>query len=259
MKALLLRLSAPLQAWGTQSRFSERDTQLEPSKSGVVGLLAAALGWPRTADLSSLAALGMAVRVDREGRKIRDFHTVGGGNVPREILTLYGVREYGVSKANDSSPDAAISNRYYLADARFLVAVGSEDEALLHRLAGALRSPVHPLFLGRKSCVPAEPVLHDRNTPLRQGESLRAILEEEPWQPWDPVLGDRRRPWPNAPDKLRLVLESPDGSGAARSDIPISFQKGNRRHALRSVVVEFTDKPIQQWKATQQQVKEVAS
>jgi CRISPR system Cascade subunit CasD len=39
MAVLLLRLAGPMQAWGTQSRFVNRDTELEPSKSGVIGLL----------------------------------------------------------------------------------------------------------------------------------------------------------------------------------------------------------------------------
>ena len=57
MSTLLLRLAAPLQAWGTDSKFETRRTNQEPSKSGVIGMLAAALGLPRDADLSALAAL----------------------------------------------------------------------------------------------------------------------------------------------------------------------------------------------------------
>jgi CRISPR system Cascade subunit CasD len=47
MATLLFRLCAPIQSWGTQSRFLARDTGLEPSKSGVIGLICAALGKPR--------------------------------------------------------------------------------------------------------------------------------------------------------------------------------------------------------------------
>src|SRR5271163_4872663 len=86
MSVLLLRLAGPMQSWGTRSRFSNRDTGLEPSKSGVVGLLCAALGWSRDTEtftitgtrytLEQLARqLVMAVRVDREGRLMRDYHT----------------------------------------------------------------------------------------------------------------------------------------------------------------------------------------
>jgi len=77
MTTLLLRLAGPMQSWGTQSRFDHRDTGLEPSKSGVVGLLCAALGRPRAADGSDLAALRMGVRVDREGVLKVDYQTAG--------------------------------------------------------------------------------------------------------------------------------------------------------------------------------------
>ena len=74
MSTLLLRLAAPLQAWGTDSKFEVRRTNREPSKSGVIGLLAAALGLRRDADLSELSALRFGVRVDRNGEVIKDFH-----------------------------------------------------------------------------------------------------------------------------------------------------------------------------------------
>ncbi|MGH9945529.1 MAG: type I-E CRISPR-associated protein Cas5/CasD, partial [Pyrinomonadaceae bacterium] len=89
-RTLLLRLAGPMQSWGAQSRFREREAGREPSKSGVVGLLCAALGKPRDEGngddgngdkfpaLARLAALRMGVRVDREGALLRDYHTAGG-------------------------------------------------------------------------------------------------------------------------------------------------------------------------------------
>src|SRR5262245_24766273 len=105
MSVLLMRLAGPMQSWGTQSRFSVRDTGLEPSKSGVVGLLCAAAGRPRAEPVADLAALRMAVRVDHEGIMARDFHTA-----------------QNVLRADASGlADTVISSRYYLADADFLV------------------------------------------------------------------------------------------------------------------------------------------
>lgn len=68
-----------MQAWGTQSRFIVRDTGWEPSKSGVVGLLCAALGCSRDDDQTvvELASLRMGVRVDGEGALLSDYHTAG--------------------------------------------------------------------------------------------------------------------------------------------------------------------------------------
>src|SRR5258708_39825081 len=93
MGTLLLRLAAPMQSWGTQSRFVVRDTGLEPSKSGVIGLLCAALGRPREAPVEDLAGLRMGVRVDREGVMQTDYHTAGGWH--RRVDAGYGAARFG--------------------------------------------------------------------------------------------------------------------------------------------------------------------
>ena len=74
MSTLLLRLAGPMQSWGTDSKFDVRRTQREPSKSGVIGLIAAALGIPRQDQeiLHTLVSLRFGIRVDREGTMIRD-------------------------------------------------------------------------------------------------------------------------------------------------------------------------------------------
>ena len=144
MPTLLLRLQGPLQSWGTTSRFDERDTQLEPSKSGVIGLLCAALGRDRAEPVDDLAALRMGVRVDREGVPMRDYQTATG------VLIA--------ASAKADLERTVVSPRYYLADACFLVGLEGEDEPLLRQLHQALRQPVWPLALGRKSFAPAGPV-----------------------------------------------------------------------------------------------------
>jgi CRISPR system Cascade subunit CasD len=77
MATLLLRLVGPIQSWGTASRFDERDTGKEPSKSGVLGLLAAASGIDREnwLDLEPLTRLIMGVRHDRPGIPMREYQT----------------------------------------------------------------------------------------------------------------------------------------------------------------------------------------
>ena len=113
MSTLLLRLAAPLQAWGTESKFESRRTQREPSKSGVIGMLAAALGLRRDADLSELTALRFGVRVDREGKVIKDFHTAQAVKVVKA--------EKKTKKEKDKEPEKIgyITSRYYLSDAIF--------------------------------------------------------------------------------------------------------------------------------------------
>ena len=67
MSTLLLRLAAPIQSWGVASKFDTRDTAREPSRSGVIGLLSAALGRSRTDNLDDLKTLRFGVRIDRTG------------------------------------------------------------------------------------------------------------------------------------------------------------------------------------------------
>jgi len=202
---LLLRLAGPMQSWGVQSRFTVRETGLEPSKSGVIGLICAALGRPRTAPVADLAALRLGVRVDRQGILSYDYHTA------QDVL-----------KAAGGLKDTEVSRRYYLADASFLV--GLEGElALLRLLHAALYDPVWPLYLGRKAFTPGEPVwLADG---LQVGVALRPALEGYRWQ---------ARPGQARPERLRLVLEDPEGV-EVRPDQPISFQSNARRFAPRRV------------------------
>lgn len=213
MSVLLMRLAGPMQSWGVQSRFSIRETGLEPSKSGVIGLLCAALGRPRAAALDDLAALQMGARVDREGRLTYDFHTA------QNLL-----------KAAGGIKDTEPSRRYYLADARFLVALHSDNLDLLTSLHAALADPVWPLYLGRKAFVPSEPVwLADGLLP--ESALLDALNAY-------PRLIEARRN--EQADRLRVVLE--DGGGTeVRSDQPISF--ATRHFALRQVRTTFVDPP----------------
>src|SRR5690554_4641662 len=78
---LLLRLEGPLQSWGTRARWDVRDTAREPTRSGIIGLLAAALGYgrgdPRIVD-DLEGGLEIGVRVEREGEVLDDYHTVTG-------------------------------------------------------------------------------------------------------------------------------------------------------------------------------------
>jgi len=216
MNTLLFRLSGPMQSWGVQSRFSVRESGLEPSKSGVLGLVCAALGAPREDDdtLRSLAALHMGVRVEREGVLRIDYHTAGKGGYLRAV---------GSIERKNLIP----SRRYYLADAVFLVGFEVDNLALLERLQAALERPVWPLFLGRKAFVPGEPVFLEDG--LRAGQALEDALGSYP------CLNRRQ-----LPERLRLVLEDPSGA-VVRPDQPISFAE--RRFAPRRVSVTFVPTP----------------
>ena len=158
MATLLLRLAAPLQSWGADSKFETRKTNREPTKSGVIGLLAAALGLRRddAAGLARLNGLHFAVRADREGSLLVDFHTAN-----REENRKKGKAPY-------------VTYRHYLQDAVFLVGLESEDTALLQELETALKHPVYPLYLGRRSCPPTLPLCLG----IRAGKLLDTLWAE---------------------------------------------------------------------------------
>jgi CRISPR system Cascade subunit CasD len=218
MTTLLLRLAGPMQAWGTDSRFDIRDTGTEPSKSGVVGLLAAALGRPREASVDDLAALRLGVRVDREGAMRDDFHTV------LDVARVPG-------KERDAR-HPVVTRRAYLADADFLVGLEGDPD-LLRSLDRALGRPQWPLFLGRKAFPPADPVRLPERPPL--GPSLR----DEPLETALCAIGWRARgPRAERPSALRLVIEDPTGA-TERRDQPVGAAFANRQFAPRRTRTSF--------------------
>lgn len=77
MKTLTIKLSAPLQAYGNEASFERRTSWQAPSKSAVIGMIAAALGLRRDSEqISELNSLAFAVRIDQPGKIMTDFHTV---------------------------------------------------------------------------------------------------------------------------------------------------------------------------------------
>ena len=229
MSTLLLRLSGPMQAWGSQDRFSVRFTEREPTKSGVIGLVCAALGRPRSEDVDDLAACRFGVRVDAEGVVQRDYHTAGGTHRRGE--------RYGVARASGSvSYDAVPSTRYYLADADFLAGLESEDNALLRTVEEAVQRPVWQLFLGRKAFVPGAPVGLPGPGGLRAGVSLEQALADEPWPGAGPV------PPRDRPERLRCVIEcEPGTSGEVRQDQPVGAAFATRTFVPRYVRTSFLE------------------
>jgi len=224
MPTLLLRLVGPMQSWGTTSRFDQRDTGKEPSKSGVIGLLAAALGIDREnwTDLEPLTRLSMGVRHDRPGVPKRDYQTAGCAATDT-IIKADG------TQAKDGG---VVSDRFYLADAAFLVGLGCDGRSLVDRIHAALRDPVWPLALGRKSYVPSESIWMEDGL---QDASLREVLAQWPW------IATLRR-WEERPEKLLTSFESEDGSGVLKMDQPLS-SFAERRFGARFVRSEWMPFP----------------
>lgn len=198
---LFLRLEGPLQAWGERGRWSVRDTATEPTKSGVIGLIACAMGYNSDEQLRALSEnTRMGVRCDAPGRLITDYHTVGGGYDLPALLTAEGK-----PKISSGRPHTEITWRDYVCDASFLVALQAEQEALIEQMAQALQNPVWPIYLGRKSCPPSRPVYDG----LGSFNSLQDALQAGRWSP--------TVRHPETPT-VRGVLETDALSGIRRRD-----------------------------------------
>lgn len=209
MAVLLLCLSGPLQSWGSSSRFDTRQTNREPTKSGVIGMISAALGIRREDSIdiiSQLNEMKLGIRVDREGTLLRDFHTA------------------------KSKKSAYVTNRYYLSDAVFLVGLETSNTELLKQIDYAISHPVFPLFLGRRSCPPTLPVAMG----IKDGD-LHSVLTGFP----SLCKSDNR--------SVRYVYESADG-GAIINDVPLSFSQKHRSYGYRYIKEEFvtiSEKPTE--------------
>lgn len=208
MTALVLRLAAPLQSWGTASRFTRRATDRAPSKSAVIGLLAAAEGRRRTESIEHLLDLSFAVRTEQPGRLERDFQTA--------------------ARRTERTP-VSVSTRHYLADAVFLAAVEGDPD-LLAGLRDALRRPHYPLFLGRRSCPPAGPIEVD----LRDGTALEALRGER-WRASDWFQRACRKPFVEL--DLTADCAPTDADAELVRDQPVAhgFDPTHRQWEWRSV------------------------
>lgn len=204
MSTLLLRLAAPLQSWGSSSKFSRRSTEREPTKSGVIGMIAAALGRRRAESIDDLVSLKFGVRVDQSPKLLKDFHTAH----------------------TDDGKTAFISDRYYLSDAVFLVGLEGDD-ALLAEVDAAVRNPVFPLFLGRRSCPPVGQV----SLGIRNRVGLVDALKNEAW-----LAAEWYRKSCEQRVSLEIIVDSADGEQSmfTTRDIPVTFSHECRKYAYRA-------------------------
>jgi CRISPR system Cascade subunit CasD len=208
--ALAIYLDAPLQSWGVSSRFQRRSTESAPSKSGVLGLISAAMGidknLPDEAEkLAPLAACRFSVFPLAQGEsaspvlRLEDYQTVGGGydrNDPIDKLRISRKASGGVSTTIQTW-------RYYLEEARF-VAVLEGVRSILEQAAAALENPVWGVWFGRKCCLPAAPLMPTL-APSAQ-EALAGLLEKTGTR----IVGEGRT--------------EQDGDGAWHNpDQPVSF------------------------------------
>ena len=204
MKTVLLKFSGPLQSWGTNSHFETRHTDDHPSKSGVIGMIAAGLGCSRNDEemLSQLNKLEFAVRVDQTGQILRDYHTA---------------KKY---KPNGDLDRTYVTNRYYLQDAVFLVALSSDDDELIETVIDAVKRPYFQQFLGRRALPPTADLFQG----VVDGNAI-TVLKEYPWQAAEWY---RKRHH----EKIHIYADAtliPEAANRIRNDEAKSFNKKKGR------------------------------
>ncbi|MBK1709765.1 type I-E CRISPR-associated protein Cas5/CasD [Marichromatium gracile] len=156
---LLLRLEAPLMAFGGETIDNFGVIRDFPALSMITGLLANALGWRRedTARHDRLQErLVMGARIERQGIRLQDNQNARLG--AKDVgWTTWGVPEERAGGAGTyESPHRRF--RDYHASQSLLVAMRlepSDEPPTLDGLAAALDHPARPLFIGRKPCLPS--------------------------------------------------------------------------------------------------------
>ena len=212
MSTLLLRLAAPMQSWGRASKFDRRLTEQEPTRSGVIGLIACAMGIQRESSLSLFNSLRFGVRIDQSGRLGVDYQIA-----------------QDTTKKKNINP--WVTYRYYLLDAVFLAAIEGEREFLLS-IQQALSHPAFPMFLGRRSCPPAGPLILG----IRD-KGMEEALHTEPWQASDWYQNRMRKKQDTM--QIEIVRDADvEEPGYSVRDVPLSFSQRKREYGFRKVIRE---------------------
>lgn len=212
MKTLTIRLTAPLQSYGNRASFSRRTTDEHPSKSAVLGMIAAAQGYKRDDPrIALLNDLSFAVRIDQPGRTLTDFQTAEWKKDTRKV-----------------------TYRDYLQDAVFIVAIGGEEN-VIDNIAYSLKHPVYQIFLGRRSNAPAGILqlnFYADTTP-------KDVLEKLEWQASNWYMKRLSR---ESEVRLELIADAnllPNSHSDLVKDKVISFNQRYREFDYRTVVQQF--------------------
>ena len=207
---LVFQLYGPLAAWGDIAVGETRPSALTPTKSAILGLLAAALGLrrPDTADSeadrlaweNAHAALadgyGLAVKMECPGLPLSDYHTAQVPSSGRgKNRMVFPTRRDELTRVARHDLNTILSRREYRQDAFCAVALWARAGAphAPNELRESLLAPVFPLYLGRKSCPPSLPLAPtlvsapNVETAL-EGVGLAALVERLQgfWKGWQP-------------------------------------------------------------------------
>lgn len=210
---ILLRFASPLQSWGYENGFETKLTAKEPTKSGVIGMVAAALGRKREDPIDDLVnEIDFGCRIDRAGTLLNDFQTMSW-------------------KYQNEEKASITMQKYYIQDGVFVVGLHLTNMDLAKKICDAFKAPKFPLYLGRKCCIPTQPIFL-WVSPLSLLEALKSV----PWCVSDYVAEKTD----SDEVKLQIIINAgPDDKVFLRqNDNPISFNQNKRSYYSR----RYTDK-----------------
>jgi CRISPR system Cascade subunit CasD len=212
MEILLLRFNAPMMSFGAPIVDSRGVIQPYPALSMMTGMLANALGYDHS-EFNRLEGLQhrlqYASRQDRRGEKMQDFQTVDFSQDHLDESRAWTTRGTVEGRSTRLQKQTHIRRRDYWVDAVHTVAVtldGREGSPTIDDLADAVKRPERPLFIGRKTCLPATPLFLGRTQADNLYDALRkASLAERadfgpsyrawwPCEPSDETDADIARP-----------------------------------------------------------------
>lgn len=211
MKTLTIKLAGPLQSYGNEATFNRRTSNDYPTKSAVIGLVAAALGYHRNdSRITELAQLNFAVRIDQPGVSMTDFQTVKYGN-----------------------KGSKLTYRDYLQDAVFVAALSGDDQQI-DEIAYALKHPQFQLFLGRRSNAPAGVLKLFRFSEMNAVQALERLE-------WQASSWYQRR---YKTIKTQIIADAsllPEKRNQMVKDQVISFAQTNRQLGFRAIAIKRID------------------
>ena len=244
-------LTGPLQSWGGPAPgVYERPTDAMPSLSALVGIIANALGRRRHDPIDDLAdGATLTVRADRPGMLLNDYHTVGTAG--RYALAAETGRQL---------KNPVVTNRRYLSDAAFLAVYEPPNGGIsADDVFSALLKPARPLYLGRRSCVPAEriPVCVTAESPeavLRRAKLLRNTEDRLTIASVSTDMDYFRAAGSNESVISEETIEVPMEASAPadispldasiRQDMPKTFDPRRLHHSDRYVIKKSLELPV---------------
>ncbi|AUI88996.1 type I-E CRISPR-associated protein Cas5/CasD (plasmid) [Vibrio azureus] len=184
---ILMWLEGPLQSWGYDSRYGRRDTLSFPTKSGVLGIVCAALGagGEQKDLLAKLAELDMqilAFPMKREGKvpslpvSLQDFQMVGSGYDDKDPWQSLLIPKTSQGKKAVGG-GTKMTYRHYIQDMAYAVMLEVPVD-MAPIISNALVAPVWDLSLGRKSCVPTEFIYQGTHKTALECEQQALFLAE---------------------------------------------------------------------------------